>query len=174
MVILIVGGKSWWVSHSADQNAARTENMLAAMNTQNLNTYVEDAKGDQAVLAKLLAAADMDPADAVVVYEDLAENADDLYADMARLMAVGIKAENDMADANALIAELEPMATDSTYRASALELQAFLYAGEDNYEGAIAKLDSILNLPAEDQPVGMTQRIEILKEYYNTRMTEEG
>ena len=93
---------------------------------------------------------------------------------MARLLAVGTKAENDLDTPAALIAELEPLAEEGTYRASALELQAFLYAAEKDYTQAMAKIDAIDALPANSIPVGMQGRMEVLRQYYQTRMNEKG
>jgi len=171
LVIAIVGGRSWWMAHEISRDSDRTAALVSALNTNALDTHVEEAEGAHATIAGLMAAGTMDPADAVARYEQIAENGEDIYADMARLMAVGIKAEHHLETPQALIEELEPLTTGGAYQASALELKAFLQADQGLYEEAISSLNEIQDLPAAASFEGRTS---ILKQYYETRMREDG
>ncbi len=171
LVIAIVGGRSWWMSHEMSRDADRTDALVQALNANTIAAHVQEAEGNHETIAGLMAAGEMDPADAVARYEQIAEDADEVYADMARLMAVGIKAEHHMESPAALIEELEPLTEEGAYQASALELKAFLLADQGEYEQAIAALNQISELPAAASFEGRTS---ILKQYYETRMREDG
>lgn len=173
LVISIVGGRAIWSDYKMERDAKRTAAMMQAIESQSVSEYVADSEGNHQMLSNLLAGAnaESDLDQRIAYYEAVANNNDydDMYSDLAGVLAVGLKAEKTDADNAALIAELEPYTgEDRPYRASALELQAFLYAADQKYDQAVAVIDTAIEGDQTNMPPQFVARMETLRAFYHT------
>lgn len=173
LVISIVGGRAFWADYKVERDAERTAALMQSFEGQTLSAHAAEAEGTHAVVANLLAGGDQTQTteQRIAYYERIAGNDDfePVYRDLATLTLVGLKAEGEGADMAALIEQLEPLTDDDRpYRASALELQSFLYASNGEYDQAIARVDQILE--ADDElSAALSGRMQTLKAYYETQ-----
>ncbi|MGM0422167.1 MAG: tetratricopeptide repeat protein [Pseudomonadota bacterium] len=185
-VIVAVGGKSWWVHYTTEQNMEQTGQLIAALDQDDaavLQDYAEETKGYHQMLSRLLSAGLMqdnattaeDRAKAVENWRAVAENRDypRVYRDLAILLATGEEADFDAADMDALLADLEPLtAEERPFRSSALELMAHLEASRGDYAKAIGHIDTLLE-GTDNVPPSIQERAETLKAYYAFRTGDE-
>ena len=183
-VILAVGAKSWWVNHKAEQNASRTEALISTLaqeDSSELQALAAQMKGDHKALAQFLAAGltaeeattDTELAAAALEYEAIAGESsfEDYYRDLAALLAVGVKAQMEDPDFDALVTEIAPLTTeDSIYRASALELKANLLGAQEKYGEAITAINTLLDMEGY-VPAALLSRAEMLKDFYELQAT---
>ncbi len=173
LVISIVGGRAFWTDYKFERDAERTSAMIQAMETEHLADYTIEAEGAHAAISNMLAVSDeMTDRDGQIAYlQSIADNGDfdEIYRDMAALKAIGLRAEDNASDKSALIDQLEPLTEDDRpFRASAIELKAFLLAGLNKHDEAIALLDDMLE-DAENLPPQFQARMETLRAYYTSQ-----
>ena len=112
---------------------------------------------------------------AIKGYEKIAQASSfpSYYRDLAAILAIGLKAEQEGTNLNALITELAPLTKDgATYQASALELKASLLGAQGKFTDAVSTLDVLLSLETR-VPASLKARAEMLKEFYSLQVISD-
>ena len=185
-VILAVGAKSWWIKHKYEQNTSRTAALVKILEQEDpaeLSALAEETKGGHKILAELLSAGLLQEGaktsegttKAIKGYEKIAQASSfpSYYRDLAAILAIGLKAEQEGTNLNALITELAPLTKDgATYQASALELKASLLGAQGKFTDAVSTLDVLLSLETR-VPASLKARAEMLKEFYSLQVISD-
>jgi len=163
--------RDWEVSKNIEQTSTMIE-VIESQDAGSLSGYADQADKNHAILAKLTAAGMYKEqgkmAEAVTLYQNILQTPrlDPVYRGLADLMMVSIGLDTeDPAELHKSLSRL----TDekSSWRYSALELEALLYAREQNYTQAIASLNQILS--EEQSPPAIQARAETLSTLYQVQ-----
>jgi hypothetical protein len=180
LAVVMTGATVFWRGYQADQNRAETGALLSVArlaDTEKLAEFAKDTDRDHAMMARFAAAAleaRQGNADkAAALYNEIAGTKfiDGSWRDLAKLLAVGQRLEKD--DPSKLHADLNDLTgKKSTWRFSALEMQALVYAREKKYAQAVESLTAIVaNAKA---PADVRTRAATLRQLYLGAAEKEG
>jgi hypothetical protein len=168
LAIVMTAALSFWRQHTINRNAQATYALFSAMDRSDAETLeaLATGKGAHGALAAFLAAGlhaqNGESEEAAALYDRIAatRGLEPVYRDLATLLSVSHRL--DAGDARKLHATLKPLtAPKSVWRSSALELQALLYARENNMAEAAAALTLLIgddSAPAEARARAATLR----------------
>lgn len=172
LAVVFTAGMTWWRAHTYEHNMQQTAEMIDIINTSDVNKltdFADRSDKDHAVIARFAAAAVYakrnDTEKAVTVYKAIENTTgvDAMYRDLARLLSAGQRLTS--ADPAALHQELGSLTKPgNTWRFSALELEALLYAREHKMKEAADDLAEIT--AASDAPQDVRMRASTLREFY--------
>ena len=172
LAVVFTAGMTWWRTHTYERNLQQTSEMIDIINSSDvdkLTAFADRTDKDHAVIARFAAAAvyaKRNQAEkAVAIYNSIQNTSgvDATYRDLARLLSAGQRLNS--ADPGALHGELQPLTkAGATWRFSALELEALLYAREHKMKEAAADLAEITAAP--DAPQDVRMRASTLREFY--------
>lgn len=171
LAVVLTGGMGYWRNHQAGKEIAASQQLIAAAeegNKEALSALATDTKGAHAGFAGLISAGmyarEGQTQRAVELYDQVAamRGLPDTYRDLATLLSASHKL--DSGDPAALHKALDKLARKSTWRYSALEMQALLYAREGKMAEAVKALTEIS--ASADAPEDMRRRASTLRELY--------
>ena len=179
LAIVSTAGMTWWRSYTYQQNVLQTQGLLQAIDSNDAGKLADYAKtGDRnhAALAKLTEAGLLvqkkQADDAVKIYNDIADTTgvDGTLREYARLLSVMQRLDKD--DPQKLHGEIEKMSRSGhAFHFSALEMDALLYAKENNLKTAIDRLAIIAG--AADAPDDVRTRAVTLRELYTASLNAD-
>ncbi|TAL30323.1 MAG: tetratricopeptide repeat protein [Alphaproteobacteria bacterium] len=172
LAVVFTAGLTWWRAHTFERNLRETAQLIEIINesdVEKLSSFADRTDKDHAVIARLAAAAvyakRQQPEKAVAIYTSIQNTTgvDRTYRELARLLSVGQRLETG--DPAALHKDLKELTgKGDTWRFSALELEALLYARERKLKEAAASLAEIIADSSAPQDVRM--RASTLREFY--------
>lgn len=172
LAVVFTAGMTWWRTHTYERNLQQTSEMIEIINSSDvdkLTAFADRTDKDHAVIARFAAAAVYakrnEPEKAVTIYTSIQNTTgvDATYRDLARLLSAGQRLNS--ADPATLHNDLQPLTKPgSTWRFSALELEALLYAREHKMKEAAQNLAEITAAP--DAPQDVRMRASTLREFY--------
>jgi hypothetical protein len=172
LAVVLTAAMTWWRQHTYEHNLRETSQLIQVVKDADVDkilAFAGTADKDHAVIARFDAAvvyAKRNEGDkAVAIYSEIANTSgiDSAYRDLAKLL--GAAQRLNTADPAALHAELSPLIQPgNTWRFSALELEALLYARENELKEAAGDLAQITSDSQAPQDVRM--RAATLREFY--------
>lgn len=179
LAIVSTAGMTWWRSYTYQQNVIQTQGLLQAIDSNDsgkLAAYAQTGDRNHAALAKLTEAGLLvqknQADDAVKIYNDIADTTgvDGILREYARLLSAMQRLNKD--DPQKLHNEIEKLSRSGhAFRFSALEMDALLYARENNLKTAIDRLAVIAG--ASEAPDDVRTRAVTLRELYTATMNAE-
>ncbi len=180
LAVVMTGALSFWRQWESNRNAAATAELTRVVGKNDpaaLAAYAQGAPGDQAMLARFMAAAAYtqhgDKDKAVAMYDAIASamGPDKAYRQLAKLYSVSLRA--DGGDAAALRAELKPLLSEkAVWRYTALELDALLASRAGDRGAAVEDLTKISADPLA--PADARARAFTLRSLYVAGKEKEG
>jgi hypothetical protein len=172
LAVIFTAGLTWWRSYTHTHNMQETAQLIEIINesdVEKLASFADRTDKHHAVIARLAAAAvyakRKEPEKAVAIYTSIQNTTgvDRTYRELARLLSVGQRLETG--DPAALHKDLKELTEKGdTWRFSALELEALLYARERKLKEAAGALAEIISDSSAPQDVRM--RASTLREFY--------
>jgi hypothetical protein len=172
LAVVFTAVMSWWREHTYQRNMHETAQMIQVIKNADVDkmmAFAASTDKDHAVVARFAAAAvyaKRDESDkAISIYADIANTTgvDATYRDLARLLSVGQRLT--AGDPAALHKDLSELTKPgATWRFSALELEALLYARENKMKEAADDLAEIAGDSSAPQDLRM--RASTLREFY--------
>lgn len=180
LAILTTGGITYWRTWNYKTNLAQTSRLLEISDAgapKELVDFAKEGKKSHAALARFLAAGlhvqEGNSEEAVKIYGEIAGTMglDRSLRDLARILSLNQRLDKD--DPKKLHREIADLSgAKSSYRYTALELDALLYAREGDMKKASEKLQAIAASPAAPEDERM--RAMTLAEFYSASAAEEG
>ena len=171
LALVMTAGMGYWRNHQATKEIVASQQLIAAAEAANkeaLGALATDTKGAHAGFAGLISAGmyarEGQTQRAIEIYDQVAamRGLPDTYRDLATLLSASHKLDSgDPADLHKV---LDKLAKKSTWRFSALEMQALLYAREGKMKDAVNALTDIS--ANADAPEDMRRRASTLRELY--------
>lgn len=171
LALVMTAGMGYWRNHQATKEIVASQQLIAAAEAANkeaLGALATDTKGAHAGFAGLISAGmyarEGQTQRAIEIYDQVAamRGLPDTYRDLATLLSASHKLDSgDPADLHKI---LDKLAKKSTWRFSALEMQALLYAREGKMKDAVNALTDIS--ANADAPEDMRRRASTLRELY--------
>ncbi len=171
LALVMTAGMGYWRNHQATKEIVASQQLIAAAEAANkeaLGALATDTKGAHAGFAGLISAGmyarEGQTQRAIEIYDRVAamRGLPDTYRDLATLLSASHKLDSgDPADLHKI---LDKLAKKSTWRFSALEMQALLYAREGKMKDAVNALTDIS--ANADAPEDMRRRASTLRELY--------
>jgi len=178
LAICSTAGMTWWRSYDYQNNLVQTQGLIQAIedgDAGKLGAYAGTSNANHAALARLVEAGllvrDGKTADAVKAYDEIgnAMGVEPALRDLGHLLSIGQRLNTDAPQK--LHGEIEKLSGEGdTYRYSALEMDALLYAREKNMKTAIDRLAIITT--AADAPDDVRTRAVTLRELYTAALNE--
>ena len=171
LAVIFTGALTWWRQHEYKQNLTQTAALLEVLrenDTKALGEFALKSDKDHGAIALFTAAAlhsqRSQDAEAVTLYRkiDGTSGLDSTYRDLAKLLRVSKSLGAE--DPAQLHKDLAPLTAKSTWRYSALELQALLYARENKMKEAAEVLTRLTQDGGAPNDVRM--RASTLRELY--------
>ncbi|HYD18763.1 MAG TPA: tetratricopeptide repeat protein [Patescibacteria group bacterium] len=178
LAVLTTAGMTWWRGYAYQQNIRRTDQLMAAIDSNDvakLTGYAEQSGKNHAALAKFTAAGIEAKAGniaaAAKLYSDIAGtlSVDRNLRDLAKIMSLNLRLGSE--EPKKLHKELGDISGEKDpFRFSALEMDALVYAKEGNMKEAAAKLEAISASP--NAPEDARLRATTLREFYAASANE--
>ncbi len=172
LAVVFTAAMSWWRQHTYERNMRETAAMIQVIKNADVDKMLGFAAAtdkDHAVVTRFAAAAvyaKRGEADkAVAIYSDIANTTgvDATYRDLARLLSASQRLTTG--DPAALHKDLSELTKPGgTWRFSALELEALLYARENKMKEAANDLAEIAG--DSNAPQDLRMRASTLREFY--------